>query len=556
MSRVQLFSKTFFFRDILKPNLGMAKNVVLSTVAILFFSASQSYADSLAFYGAHIAIPPGWTEQDQPTPNERYFFNNDHSATVNISYYRAEELSSVNALAQHRIISRFEGWIALLDRPAKKEELARVNANDGRIVVYNRQTIQAPGNIKEEIVGEYYYFVSPNIGYVISVESELKSWKEQQPTFRGIIDSFGIGQVPPPIQRSAPATTRVQPAKTTDIFGRQLVGNTNALNINDPIKRHYKINLNLANAGHPHSWILSGNNIYLQFDTYLIAVDTLSKKMGWAFQLPGTPLSPIWDHRGALYMVRSGADGEAFLLAIQPDSGGVIFSENLGKNSVLAIGHGNTLVMIQDGHNIIRDIDTQKTQVTDDIDHIFLLPDTMIFNKDTTLFTEKNTIELSGYPQHIIGDQNRYYSTTHTSENVAIEALSSTKEKAIWRVDLGNYEVLHAPILQNTQLILFVRNTFKNSHYVLRINAETGQLLHQEETPGSIEKGTLFGNGIYLQGQSTSGPYASWLDWESSTIRLLKKTTPQTGSGMTSQNKWWLFIDQETLVLSEINTIK
>lgn len=160
------------------------------------------YAAHQSFYGAYIDLPEEWAETTQPTPNERYFRNPETTATLNISYYRTESLTNVHALAQYRVIGRFDGWETMLDRPTRPEETKRVGAREGRIVVYSRQTFQE-NSLRNDIVGEYYYFVSPNIGYVISVETVMPSWREVQSVFRKTIDSFGIGRIPTPNTSSA-----------------------------------------------------------------------------------------------------------------------------------------------------------------------------------------------------------------------------------------------------------------------------------------------------------------------------------------------------------------
>jgi len=531
MSRVQLF--------------------FIGLVGALYF-LTPLHANPLAFYGAYIEIPQGWQEIEQPTPNERYFLNEDTSATLNIAYYRSEELSSVNALAQHRVVSRFEGWITMLDRPAKPDELKRVQANDGRVTVYGRQLMLGPNKFKEDIVGEYYYFVSPNVGYVVSIETELGYWKEQQSIFRSIIDSFGIGNTPAPILRENP-TLQTSTSWTTDSFGRSREGVLSNFNPEKPIKQHYKINLGTDDTGNPHSWVLSGNNLYIQFNKHLACIDTLSKKTGWIFQVPGSPSSPIWEYRGALYMVRQTLDGDAFLFAIQPDSGGIIFSENLGKNISFSVGSGKTIAFIQSGQQILFDIESHTTEK-----HGIATDRIFSFKKDRILTQDKRILsntepswELGGIPQYILGEKDPRYITVQRQEETALEAISIKERRVLWHTSLGEYHLTQAPILHGDTLLVFVTDKENKRPQFFRFDTQTGAPLRQGSLPNAVDTSIPFGNGIYLHFQ---GPeqQTGWLAWDSPNARMLKDTTRWTDFIVTRHGTWALSVDKNILILSDI----
>ncbi len=553
MSRVQLFSKTPGLAQTTQHIVQTAKKLIFVILLGVFGVYQPLHADTLAFYGAYIDIPHDWEALDTPTPNERYFLSQDNSATLNIAYYQAEELTSVNALAQYQVVSRFEGWMSMLDRPAKPEELSRVHANDGRVIVYGRQSISNTNKIKNDIVGEYYYFVSPNVGYVVSIETTPGYWKEQQQTFRNIVDSFGIGQTPAPIQRPLP-DPKMPSIWTSDLFRRSSEKNHQKLDIKNPIKRQHRIPLNTPEIGSPHSWALSGNNLYVQFEKYLTCIDTLSKKVGWTFQVPGTALSPIWDYRGILYMVRR-TNSDTFLFAIQPDSGGVLFSENLGQNITSAIGSGKTVSMIKSGKLITFDIDTHTTTQSDiEADTLFVTNKTNTSAKGNQFRTADNNIHFRLPPTSIIDTKNTLYAGLASPGESGIEAFSKQQRRSLWHMTLGAYSITQPPILRDDTLTVFVTDTTR--HQLLRFDTQTGRLLQRIELPYPVESTRPFDNGIYIQFRDSDQDYSGWFSWDTTDVST--PTPSQQGNGWVTspQGAWILAMDIDALVLKDVNFIK
>ncbi len=537
---------------------ALKKALILGQFIITILLANIVHAETLSFYGSSINIPTGWTEISQPTPNERYFISEDQSATLNISYYRAEALSSVNAVAQHRVVSRFDGWMAILDRPAKPEELTRVKANDGRVVVYSRQFIRDNHHLEEDVVGEYYYFVSPNSGYVVSVETEMGNWKEKQAVFRNLIDSFGIGGSPEPIYRKpTPVATRFQ---TTDQFGRRVDGIPKKMDSEAPFLQQYKINLGIPDIGSPHSWVILGDTMYLQFEKHLSGIALKSKKALWTFQMPGTALSPIWEYRGALYMVRRTSDGHAVLFAIQPDSGAVLFSENLGKNISMAIGTGRTLALLESGRIAAFDLESRLTERTEtEADRIFFSKNTPVLAKDTRLITDPETQwELNGVPTYVVGDIPRIYVTTESPEGSAIVALSPETNEILWTFSLGNSHATAPPILYANSLFVFVSDRLSKQPHALQIDTQTGTLQKRVSLSDPIIHHIPFFNGSYLQFQGKVHNYTGWFSWDTPDTLLKTPETPTlrwSGTASSSQNTWLFSQDKETIHIFVIKNI-
>jgi hypothetical protein len=514
-------------------------------------------AGTLSFYGSYVNIPEGWVEMAQPTPNERYFLSEDQSATLNMAYYRSEALSSVNALAQHRVVSRFDGWMAILDRPAKAEELARVKANDGRIVVYNRQFIQNTNQIQEDVVGEYYYFVSPNAGYVVSVETTMSNWKEKQSTFRNIIDSFGIGGTPDPIHR--PNTPMPPYLQTTDTFGRRIDITPKKWDTESPLKSHYPLNLGIPDIGPPHSWVLAGNLLYLQFQKHLTCVDLFAKKALWTFQMPGIAHTPIWEYRGILYMARQVSDGDVFVFAIQPDSGAVLFSENLGKNVLSAMGISKTMSFIQGSTVALFDLETRKiTRTETEADQLFFDKSTPILAHDTHLIVAPDVQwQLNGIPTHVLGNAPLYYVITQSPGTTEILALSEDAVAPKWTVSLDNVHTTAAPILQGKTLMVFLSSP--THHEVLSLDIRTGKVQQRITLPHPVVQHSPFLNGVYVQFQAQDQYLTGLHTWDNGAIAPDKKgvfgTSPWAGTLSTQQHTWLFSQDRETLHLFVIKNI-
>ena len=536
---------------------ALKKALILGQCIITLSLASTLHAGTLSFYGSTIEIPHEWTEITQPTPNERFFVNEDQSATLNISYYRAEALSSVNAVAQHRVVSRFDGWMAILDRAAKPEELARVKANDGRVVVYSRQFIRDNHHLEEDVVGEYYYFVSPNTGYVVSIETEMGKWQESQAVFRNLIDSFGIGGRPEPIYRK-PATIAAT-VQTTDRFGRRVDGISQKINPETPFREPYRINTGIPDIGTPHSWVLSGNSLYIQFQKHLTSIDLLSKKSLWTFQMPGLALAPIWEYRGALYTLRATPDGDALLFALQPDSGAVIFSENLGKNISKAIGTGRSMSFIKSGRIAAFDIESRTIDRTEsEADQIFLSKNTPVLAKETRLIAAPETQwELPGIPSHVVGDLPRLYVTTDTPETTTLVALSPEAEHPLWTLSLGNSPPSTPPILYANSLFLFISTPMTQHHHVLQINALTGQIQKRIALSDPVIHHIPFANGVYLQFQGKDHRYTGWLPWDTTDIQMTQHsaTAPWSGTVSSTKSTWLLSQDKESVYILVIKNI-
>jgi len=254
-------------------------------------------------------------------------------------------------------------------------------------------------------------------------------------------------------------------------------------------------------------------------------------------------------------MVRHTLDGDAFLFAIQPDSGGVIFSENLGSHISFAVGSGKNISLIQSGKAVTFDIDSRMTETHDsDADHIFSFQQDILMTKNKTIFSKTDSPwELGGTPLHILGETDTRYVVLDTEGEAALEAISLKRKRTLWHTRLGHYQLTQPPILHGDTLLVFVTDRENNRHHFLRFDSRTGQRLQQETLPGPVDANSPFGNGVYLHFQNTTAPYTGWLPWDTFNLRVLKDTAPWTDVILTPHGKWTLSLDKGILILSDIN---
>ncbi len=108
-------------------------------------------------------------------------------ATISISSYNFSNIIEISDFRNHIQKTTFSGWRILSERKGTnfEDESARSDASWECINI-------RPG--KSDISVQFYYLVAGRKGILLSLNTDIKTWKTVQPQFRSIVNSFWMGE--------------------------------------------------------------------------------------------------------------------------------------------------------------------------------------------------------------------------------------------------------------------------------------------------------------------------------------------------------------------------
>jgi hypothetical protein len=327
---------------------------LVSFIFLIFIGAcfaNASYENDT--YGINFDIPDNWTLSERLNGRFIDLAHETKIASINISYFQFDEPVTANGLQIMRATSRYDGWMNLFERQGTAKENKSANVSESYVAVYSKHGLSNDGQLtlQEFIVGEYYY-VSGNVGVVVSLSTEHNFWKIIQTNLRVLIDSFWLGT-----ERDS-WVSKDDPFKSDNEIWTHTGANEKnqnnfplPFNWNDELNLVFETELGLNDTNHSKMPLFIEDTLITTVENRIYSLSLPSGNVNWSYELHGNIVNDLAYGNNVLTIVSSenvSSENVTSVMGVIPETGHVLFQRYVDDLIVDPVMVSENIVLITD----------------------------------------------------------------------------------------------------------------------------------------------------------------------------------------------------------------
>lgn len=391
-------------------------------------------------------------------------------ATLTLSSYNFSSIITISDFRNHIQKTNFKGWDLLSERKGTEFEndSARVDASWECINIRNGK----------ELVVQFYYLIAGRKCFVVSLNTDVKTWKAVQPQYRTILNSFWVGEGGrPTVAKPIPEASGWE-TPGFSVQNRNFVRSVVPAEGSKSIFWKFLVPKSLGKEiGFPQPLFLD-STVVIGYGTFLNGLAPYDGRVKWTQNLKdpilGNPLAS-----GKTLMAVTSSGNENNLVALSVDGGDVMYRKRLKSDIPQFAILGNTVIVATQKDVTGIDRDTGKDKWNIAIPVSFSMPIIGTTGVVLVLDNEKNDLV----------------------------ALQIDTGKELWRKSLADPILIPPSIVQNVLIVTAGDPSRAANFYGFNIN--NGSLLWTRRLPDStslISEICADNSRFYVPAQTTSDP--------------------------------------------------